>query len=137
MRGYRCNTRNSPAHTSNDLGTGQQCIIRPEHAEVTNRYPLRIEHLCDRADFKSLRYESETEVEMQVFGFSSALWDLVSVDPDEGFINSSKRTNACLLENLSTSCRLNRGITDLDVTSRLEPPAELAVMDEEQRPAVG
>jgi len=132
MRGYRCNTRNSPAHTSNDLGTGQQCIIRPEHAEVTDRYPLRIEYLCDRANFKSLRYESKTEVEMYVFGFSSALWDLVGVDPDEGLANSSERTNACLLENLSTSCHLNRGVTDLDVTSGLEPPIELAVVDEEQ-----
>ena len=111
-------------------------IVGVEPGELIEAHPPRIEHLLDRADGPRRCSIGHAEVDVGVGRLVRPSGNRMSIDTDDPPIEQGQIPDSCLLENLAPRRRVDGSINGLEVPTRLEPPTEPGVLDEQQRGAI-
>lgn len=130
--GYNPATTKSPGNMSHGPRAVHEGSIDVEGSKFVERNPTRIDHLVDRSEFMASGMEPDAKVNVYVRRFVSVPWNLVRVDSHQRRAKEAKFANTSLLTCLSTGGIHDADILRFKMSSGLEPPVELAVMNKQQ-----
>ncbi len=114
------------------LRTGREGGIDIEGLQLAVGNPTRFDYLVNRSDVVTSGMKPDAEINVHVSRLVSVLWNLVRVDSHQCQAKESKVGDAGLLKYLSTRSVLDGEILRFEMSSGLEPPAKLAVMNKQQ-----
>ncbi len=117
---------------SHGLRAGHEGVIGIEGLQLVEGNPTRFDYLVERSDLAACGMEPDAEINVHVWRLVLVPWNLVCVDSHQRGAKEPKVADAGLLEYLSTRSILDAEILRFEMSSRLEPPVELAVMNKQQ-----
>ena len=110
---------------------GHKGSIDVEGLQLAVGNPTRFDYLVNRSDVVAFGMEPDAEINVHMSGLVSVLWNLVRVDSHQCRAKVSKVADTGLLKYLSARSVLDAEILRFEMSSGLEPPAKLAVMNEQ------